>query len=176
MRMVAEMDAGPVILQIPEQIGPNETATELGTRLSEVGAEALVEALALLEEGAAVEVEQDGSQATFAPKVGREMARVDWNRSAVELGWHLRGLDAVPGAWSTLHGEPVKLFGPSPEARFRHGMPPGTVLESVGGRELLVACGSGALRVAEVQMPGGKRMPVGPWLQGHPLPEGTRFE
>lgn len=176
MRMVAEMDAGPVILQIPEQIGANETATELGTRLSEVGAEALVEALALLEDGAAAEVEQDESKATFAPKVGREMARVDWSRPALELDWHLRGFDSVPGAWSTLQGEPLKLFGPSPEPRFNHGMPPGTVLESGGGRELLVACGSGALRVGEIQVPGGKRMPVGPWLQGHSLRDGIRFE
>jgi hypothetical protein len=82
MRMILEMDAGPIIHQIRERIGPSETATELGTRLSELGAEALIEALALLEENASEEVEQDPSKATFAPKVNREMARVDWNRLA----------------------------------------------------------------------------------------------
>ncbi len=123
-----------------------------------------------------MEVEQDPSRATFAPKVKRDMARVDWSRPTVELDWHLRGLDAFPGAWSTLDGQPVKLFSPTPEPRFRHGMPPGTILEDESEGGLLVACGSGALRVGEVQMPGKKRMPVGPWLQGHPLPEGVRFE
>jgi methionyl-tRNA formyltransferase len=175
MKMVAAMDAGPVVFQTPEKIGPSETATELGTRLSEVGAEALIEALALLAAGAAEEAEQDHSRATFAPKVNREMARVDWTRPAVELGWHLRGLDGVPGAWSTLGGESVKLFRPSPEPRFTHGAPPGTVLE-VGSEEgLLVACGSGALWVGEIQSPGKRRMPMEAWLQGHRLVGGICF-
>jgi methionyl-tRNA formyltransferase len=176
MRMVQAMDAGPVLLQTPERIGPSETATELSTRLSEVGAEALVEALALLADGVAEETEQDHSRATFAPRLNREMARVDWTRPALELGWHLRGFDAVPGAWSNVGGESVKLFKPAPEPRFTHGAPPGTVLESGPAAGLLVACGSGALRIGEIQAPGKKRMPVGTWLLGHHLAEGTCFE
>ena len=176
MRMVAAMDAGPLIFQTPEKIGPTETATELSTRLSEVGAQALIEALALMVEGAAEEVEQDHSRATFAPKVNREMARVEWTRSAEEVGWHVRGLDAVPGAWSTLGGELVKLFRPSPEPRFTHGASPGTVLQADAEGGLLVACGSGALRVGEIQSPGKKRIPVEAWLQGRHLSDGTRFE
>ena len=176
MRMVLEMDAGPIIHQIPERIGPFETSTELGTRLSELGAEALIEALALLEENAAEEVEQDRSKATFAPKVDREMARVDWNRTAQEVGWHLRGLDGVPGAWSTLGGESVKLDTPVPELRFRHGATPGTVLDTDPARGVLVACGKGATWIGEIQSPGKKRMDVGAWLKGHPLNKGNCFE
>ena len=176
MRMVAAMDAGPVIFQTPERIGPSETATELSTRLSEVGAEALIEALALLSEGAAEEVEQDHSLATYAPKVNREMARVDWTRPAVELGWHLRGLDSVPGAWSTLGGEPMKLFAPVPEPRFAHGAPPGTILDARSDTGLLVACGLGALRIGEIQSPGKKRMSIQAWLPGHHPALGTCFE
>jgi methionyl-tRNA formyltransferase len=176
MRMVEAMDAGPVLFQTPEKIGPDETATELSTRLSEVGAEALVEALALMTEGAVKEVEQDHSSATFAPKVNREMARVDWQRPAQELGWHLRGLDSTPGAWSILDDEPVKLFRPSPEPRFKHGAHPGMVLGTDPEAGLLVACGAGALRVAEIQRPGKRRMPVTAWLKGNPLPDGTCFE
>ena len=141
-----------------------------------MGAEALIEALALLSEEAADEVEQDHSLATFAPKLNREMARVDWMRPALELGWHLRGLDTVPGAWSTLGGEPVKLFVPSPEPRFVHGKKPGTILKTQGGGGLLVACGSGALRLGEIQSSGKKRMPVSTWLPGHPLADGACFE
>jgi methionyl-tRNA formyltransferase len=176
MRMVMEMDAGSVIHQIQEEIGSSETATELSTRLSELGAEALIEALALLEEDAAEEVEQDSSKATFAPKVNRDMARVDWNRSAMEVSWHLRGLDQFPGAWSTLEAEVVKLFSPTPEPRFRHGAPPGTVLETESARGLLVACGKGATWVGEIQSPGKKRMGVAAWLKGHPVAQGVSFE
>ena len=175
MRMVEAMDAGPLIFQTPERIGPTETATELSTRLSEVGAGALVEALALMGEGAAEEVEQDHGMATYAPKVDREMARVDWTRGAEELDWHVRGLDAVPGAWSLLGEESVKLFRPSPEPRYTHGAPPGTVLETRPGTGLLVACGAGALRIGEIQVPGKKRMPVGAWLQGRRLSDGICF-
>lgn len=176
MRMVEAMDAGPVLLQTPEPIEPTETATELGTRLSEVGAEALVEALALLEAGAVEEVEQEHRKATFAPKVNREMARVDWDRPATELGWHLRGLDSVPGAWSETAGEQVKLFRPAPEPRFSHGRPAGTLLEADPDRGLLVACGSGALWIGEIQSPGKRRMAVGDWMRGRPLPQDLLFE
>jgi len=175
MRMVAEMDAGPVIFQAEEAIGPAETATELGTRLSEVGAEALVEALVLLEEGAAAEMEQDHEKATFAPKVNREMARVDWSRPATELGWHLRGLDSSPGAWTELGEEPVKLFRPQPEPRFNHGARPGIILQADPDQGLLVACGAGALRILEIQSSGKKRMAVDAWLQGHALADGAFF-
>jgi methionyl-tRNA formyltransferase len=87
--------------------------------LSELGAEALVETLALLEAGALEEEEQIHSRATFAPKLNRDMARIDWARSAQELDWHLRGLDSVPGAWAILQGSPVKVFSPTPEMRTR---------------------------------------------------------
>ena len=176
MRMVEEMDAGPIILQTQEKIGPEETTTELSTRLSQVGAQALVEALALLEEGAAEEVEQDHSRATFAPKVSRDMARVDWNRPATELDWHVRGLDAVPGAWSLLNGDPVKLFRSRAEPHFTHGEPTGTVLEFTPDTGLLVACGSGALAIREIHPPGKRRMPVSAWIQGQPVRAGDRFE
>ncbi len=176
MRMVEALDAGPILFQIAEDIGPEETATELGGRLSGLGAEALIEALALLEAGVAEEREQDHSLATFAPKVNREMARIDWNRPATELGWHLRGLDAVPGAWSNLEGEEVKLFRPKPQTSHSHESPAGTILEADPGKGLLVACGSGALGVGEIQSPGRKRMGTGDWLRGRPLARGFRFE
>ena len=176
MRMVLEMDAGPIIHRVSERIGPTETATELSTRLSELGAEALIEALALLEEDAAEEIDQDPAQATYAPKVHREMARVDWSRTAQEVGWHLRGLDRVPGAWTTLETEAVKLFSPTPEPRFRHGASPGTILEVDSTRGLLVACGKGAAWVGEIQSPGKRRMGMEAWLKGHPLAEGLCFE
>lgn len=176
MRMVEAMDAGPVILQIPEEIGAAETATELATRLSEVGASALVEALALLEEGIQEETEQDHASATFAPKLNRDMARIDWTRRAEELGWHVRGLDAVPGAWTVLKGDSVKLFRPTPDSEHVHGSAPGTILEASPEVGLVVACGRGSLRLGEVQSAGSRRMPAEDWLRGRLLPPGTSFE
>ncbi len=175
MRMAEAMDAGPILYQIPEDIGASESATELGMRLSEVGAEALVEALALMELGEAEEREQEHDRATFAPKINRDMARIDWDRPAQELGWHLRGMDEVPGAWTLFGGKPLKLFRPDPDPERVHGEVPGTVLEATGSG-LLVACGSGVLRVTEIQSPGRRRMAVRDWLRGQKPMEGARFE
>ena len=113
MRMVEAMDAGPVIHRVVEPVLPDETASELAVRLSELGAEALVEALTLMAAGEAEEVEQNHAAATFAPKVGRDTARIAWDRPAREIALHIRGMDAVPGAWSTLEGAAVKLFRPA---------------------------------------------------------------
>ncbi len=175
IRMSEAMDAGPILLQIEEEIQPNETATELGIRLSEIGAEALVETLAVLELGESREVEQDHSRATFAPKITRELARIDWARSAEELGWHLRGMDEIPGAWTHLRGEPVKLFRPNPDPGSSHGEVPGTVLD-VSGDTFTVACGSGVLEIEEIQSPGRRRMPVADWVRGQGFQGETRFE
>lgn len=174
MRMAEAMDAGPILLQIPEAIGPTETATELGTRLSEIGAEALVEALALMDAGDLQEREQDDSKATFAPKLNREMARIDWALPARQVADHIRGLDAVPGAWTLLAEEPMKLFRPTAEPDFSHGTEPGTILDWEG--RLLVATGEGALFVDEIHPPGGRRMAAEAWVRGHRFSEGQRFD
>jgi methionyl-tRNA formyltransferase len=139
MRMVQGLDAGPVLLQVEEPIGTRETATELATRLSELGASALVETLALLAVGAVEEEEQDHDRATYAPKVDRETARIDWGRSADEVSNHIRGMDSVPGAWSNLGGRPVKLFAPLPDPERIVAEPPGHVLDADPAEGLVVA-------------------------------------
>ncbi len=177
MRMVREMDAGAIIQQVEEPILADESASELSLRLSELGAEALIETLALLSEEVAEEREQDHAAATFAPKIDRDTARVDWGRPALEVALHVRSMDAIPGAWSTLAGEPLKLFRPTVEAAAAGPTPaaPGTVLEANGG--LLVSTGEGgALRLGEVQPSGGRRMRASDWIRGRRLPQGLRFE
>jgi len=174
MRMVRAMDAGAIIHQVEEPILSDETASELSVRLSELGAEALVEAVALLAEGAAEEREQDHAAATFAPKVDRETAHVDWSRAASEIAWHIRAMDEVPGAWSTLAGEPVKLFRPSVEPAEGAAVAPGTIVQANGG--LVVATGgSGTVRLAEVQPSGGRRMGASDWIRGRRVDAGARF-
>lgn len=172
MRMEAGLDSGPMILQVPEPIGPDESAVELGGRLAEVGAEALVEALALMEAGAAEETVQDHARATYAPKVGRETARVDWSLPAGEVARWMRGMDDVPGAWSPLGERPVKLY--RPEVVGDVAGAPGTVL-AADDDGVLVACGSGAVRVREAQPPGKRRMAAGEWVRGRGVAVGEVF-
>lgn len=174
MRMVLAMDAGPVIHSIREPILPGETASELTVRLSELGAEALLQALAMMAGGRAVEVAQDDDAATFAPKVDRATARVDWTRPARELAWHIRGMDAVPGAWTELDGAGVKLFRP---VATDHGADaaPGTVVAADAPQGLVVATGLGCLAVGEAQPPGKRRMDVQDWIHGRGIQAGQRF-
>ncbi len=151
MRMVEAMDAGPILHQASEPILPDETASELAVRLSEVGAEALVEGLALLAAGAE-EVEQDETRATYAPKIDRATARIDWTRSAAEISRHVRAMDAVPGAWTISADSAVKLFRPAP----------------LSDRDLRVLGAEGGAGAA----PGGPgveagRAPAGPSAQGN---------
>jgi methionyl-tRNA formyltransferase len=169
------MDAGPILFQAREPIGPDETASDLYDRLAEVGAEALVEALALMEAGGLEEVEQDHSRATYAPKLDREHARVDWERPAELVARWIRGMDAVPGAWSLLEGVPVKLFRPRVAGGVDESAP-GDVLEADPRTGLLVAAGRGAVRIGEVQPPGKRRMGAEEWIRGRGAHVGQRFE
>jgi methionyl-tRNA formyltransferase len=175
MRLVEALDAGPVILSVEEPIGPTETASELTARLAEVGAAALVEALTLLEAGVSEEVEQDDAISTYAPKVSREVARIDWSRSASEISNHVRGMDAVPGAWTLLDGQPLKLFRPHV---LDHGpaATAGAVVMADATEGLVVAAARGWLRFGEVQPPGKRRMESASWIAGRGVSQGQLFE
>lgn len=179
MRMVAKMDAGPILLQVAEPIAPDETATDLTARLSEIGAEALVEALALLEAGVLTEIPQDDAFATFAPRIRREDARVDWSRPAHEIACRIRAFDAVPGAWTTLDGVDLKVFRPLAVDDDGPGVTrPGTVLdvsESDVSEGMRVACGTGTISIREVQPMGRRRMTTAQWVRGRGIGPGARL-
>ncbi|MHB1170792.1 MAG: methionyl-tRNA formyltransferase [Longimicrobiales bacterium] len=168
MRMVEQMDAGPVLLQVEEPIEPEETASDLTSRLSEIGAEALIEALAMIEADDVVEIEQDESRATFAPRITREHAHVDWTRTATEVARRIRAMDEVPGAWTVHRDKDLKLFRPLVH-RDAHSAAPGTVIDVAPedpASGMLVACGSGAVHVREVKPAGKRRMTTAEWLRG----------
>ncbi len=173
MRMVREMDAGPMLGQLAEPILGNDTVSTLAPRLAEAGAALLVETLAMIEAGVEEEREQDHSAATYAPKVDRTTARVNWSRPAQAVAWHVRGMDAVPGAWSTLEEQPIKLFSPSPVTD--PSGPDGTVLVADPSEGLVVACGEGAVSFVEVQPAGKARMPASDWLRGRSVEPGQQL-
>lgn len=181
MRMSAGMDEGPILFQRETPIGENETAGELYLRLAELGAEALIEALVLLEAGELPAREQDHSRATYAPKLSREMARIAWGGSARQVADHIRGNDEVPGAWTLFAEQPIKLFSPrrvDGDANIfpGGGIRPGVIVAADPAGSLVVAVGDGVLRIEEVQPPGGRRMAAGEWLRGRSVLPGMAFE
>lgn len=197
MRMAEGMDDGPILHQVEEPIDPGETSSELAMRLAEVGARALIEGLAFLKYGGLEPREQDHERATYAPKVSREVARIDWDRHPRQVADHVRAMDEVPGAWTVLDGSPLKLFRPSLEepprapespsgASGEEGATaapgdrpaPGTVVRTVlaGEGGLAVQADGGPVWFREVQPAGKRRMPVGPWLRGRGASVGDRFE
>jgi len=173
MRMEAGLDSGPILLQVEEPIRPDERMSDLTTRFSEIGAQALIETLTMMEGGSVVAVEQDHERATYAPKVDRATARLDWTLPALSVARWIRGLDDVPGAWSLLNGsQPVKLFEPRVEVRVGE---PGEVVEVDHEVGVLIAAGHEAVRVREVQPPGKRRMSAGEWIRGRGIRTGDRF-
>lgn len=178
MRMSAGMDEGPILHQLRIPLTEDDTSEGLFLRLSELGAEALLQTLPLLAYGGVTETPQDPADATYAPKIDRALARLDWSRSAPEVGQWIRGMDSSPGAWTRWHDEPLKLFEPRVVAGGASvGAPPGTALEAdpASGR-LVVACGEGALQLGAVQPAGKRRMTAGAWLRGGALRSGERFD
>ncbi|MEJ2215967.1 MAG: methionyl-tRNA formyltransferase [Gemmatimonadota bacterium] len=179
MRMIEAMDAGPILFQVPEPIGEWETATDLAARLSEVAAATLVEALALMEVGALDEEPQDDDAATYAPRLHRDLAHIDWQRTANEVSCWVRGLDEVPGGWTLLDGQDLKVYRPLAAPDHSHHAEPGTVLECRADRPdegMLVACGAGAVWVREVKPAGRRRMRTADWLLGRGARPGDRLK
>lgn len=170
MQMEAGMDSGPILHQLPHAIAPDVTGGELSLHLSEMGAQALVETLLLLDHDAVRPVPQDHTRATFAPKLTRELAHIEWTKPADQVARVALALDPKPGAWTTLDGQEVKLFrAAAVEGRGE----PGTVLEAAD--RLVIATGQGAVAVEEVQPAGRARMGAAEWVRGRGATAGQRF-
>jgi methionyl-tRNA formyltransferase len=176
MQMVARLDAGPVIHRVRTPIADDETSGELMLRLSELGALAAVEALAMIELGRATAAPQDEQQATYAPKIERPTTRIDWAASAREVSRLVRAYDPRPGAFAVHGGTEVKLFGakPDPHEGGRAPALPGTVVD-ISDVGMIVACGSGALRITSVQPAGKRRLAPAEWAHGRGIALGQRL-
>ena len=174
MRMVQALDAGPIMLQARTPISPEETAGELEARLSELGALALVEALTLMSLGKLTETPQDDSKATYAPKILREMARIDWNEPSDAVARHIRAYDPKPGAFTTHRGGEVKLFGATPATTARGPETPGTIV-MIDAHGMLVSCGTGTVLISCAQPAGRKRVDPAEWQRGRGIDVGERF-
>jgi methionyl-tRNA formyltransferase len=167
MQMEAGLDTGPVLLRAATPIGPLDTTADLHDRLSAMGAGLIVQALDRLE--SLVPEPQPETGVTYAKKIDKAEARVDWTQPAEAVARLIRGLSPFPGAWCLLGGERLKLLRAVavPGTGAPGTILPGTILP---GDALTVACGSGAVQVLEAQRQGKRAMPAAQALQGLALP------
>lgn len=172
MQMDAGLDTGPMLLREALAIAPDETGGTLHDKLAALGARLIVRALDALARGALAAIPQPPEGVTYAAKIDKREARVDWTRTAGEIERAVRAFDPVPGAVSSLRGQDVKLW----RARVVAGSgAPGTVLAATDAG-IVVACGEGALRLESLQRAGGRRIDAGTFLRGFPVAPGERFD
>jgi methionyl-tRNA formyltransferase len=173
MRMVKALDAGPVILQMRTPIPEDETFGELQLRLAEMGALALIQALALIGLGTAIEVPQDQGRATYAPKVDREMTQIDWAADAPAVARLVRAYDPRPGAVTKAPSGQVKLFGARPVSTGTNHAP-GEVLR-VDADGMTIGCGRDTVLVSAVHPAGKRRLSPLEWERGRGIAIGERL-
>ena len=178
MQMDAGLDSGPVLLSRRLAIDARDSAGSLRARLAEVGAAAIVEVLAMLERGVnPVATPQPAIGATYAPKIGKAEASLDFNLSALELDRRIRAFDPTPGTVALLDKLTIKFWRAHAGPRAATAQAPGTVL-AVASNGVSLACGADGrdtLVVEELQKPGGKRLAAAQFLTGFPLAVGERF-
>ena len=166
MGMEAGLDTGPVLLREAVAIGAQDTAGTLHDRLAEMGGRLIVDVLGRID--ALVPVPQPEVGVTYAAKIYKAEARIDWTLPAEEVDRQIRGLAPFPGAWCEIEGERVKvLLSELAEG----GGPPGTVLDD----RLTVACGTGAVLLTRLQRAGAGAMDARTYLRGRPLAAGSRL-
>lgn len=175
MRMEAGLDTGPILLQERTPILDSDTALTLEQRLAEQGAAILARALAALERGDLVAKPQDGTHATYAPKLSKAEAPVDWSLPAAHLHRKIRALNPWPVATTVWRGQPLRLWdvgdlGASPSP----GVAPGTVVAAEADG-LLVQTGTGVLSIQRLQAAGGRALPVREFLNGTPIARGDQL-
>jgi methionyl-tRNA formyltransferase len=172
MRMEAGLDTGPICLGETVPIGPDQTSGDMHTILAQRGASLMVRALSALERGTLDCTPQSDDGVTYAKKIDKAEARIDFTKDAPEVHNLIRGLSPFPGAWFEVaaEGTPerIKVLRAS-LAEGKGG--PGEVLDD----QLTVACGTGAVRLVELQRAGKKPMSAADVLRGFPIPPGTRL-
>ena len=161
------MDSGDMLLQDRLTIDPEETSDELSARLSHLGAGTLSRTLTALQQGTLLRIPQDDTKASVCPLLRKEHGRLDFTQSARDVHNRVRGTNSWPGAYALLDGKPLKIWRTRQLDRPLHYS--AGLCFSNDANNLLVACGTGAIEVLELQSPGGKRISGISYLRGHPL-------
>jgi methionyl-tRNA formyltransferase len=171
MQMDAGLDTGPMLMKRSTPIESDDTTGSLHDRLAGLGAELIVDALRALPDGLTA-TPQPADGVTYAAKIGKAEAAVDWTRPATEIERAIRAFNPFPGALGTYQGTPIKLW--RARAIDASGAP-GEVLMAEGAG-VIVACGEGALCITELQKPGGKRLAAADFVRGTAIAVGSRFD
>jgi methionyl-tRNA formyltransferase len=172
MRMEAGLDTGPVLLQEAISVARDETAGSVHDRLARLGARLIVTALERLARGELTAVPQPQAGATYAAKISKAETQIDWREPADLLERRVRAYNPTPAARSSFAGEVIKIWRAAADLN-GEGLP-GAIL-SATPQGIVVACGSGVLRILELQRSGGKRLSAGAFVQGFALSPGARF-
>lgn len=172
MQMDEGLDTGDMLLVEREPIRPEDTTGSLHDRLAALGARLIVEALELASCGGLSRTPQSAEGVTYAHKIDKAEAAIDWRQPAAVIERRMRAFDPFPGAWSVLAGVPLKCWRSVPAGGSGE---PGRILR-VEAQGPVVACGEGALKLTELQKPGGRRLAAAEFLAGHPLEDGAVFE
>jgi methionyl-tRNA formyltransferase len=172
MRMDAGLDTGPILAQETVAIDADDDAQTLHDKLAALGARMIVAALAEVAAGRVRPVPQPAAGATYARKISKSEARIDWQSDAAQIERMVRALRPHPGAAGQWRGEALKLWRARRDTQ--NGVP-GTVLRA-GDDGIVIACGEGSLRVLELQRAGGRRLAAGEFLRGCPIAAGERFQ
>ena len=174
MRIVQELDAGPILLQSATRIESDETAPQLLSRLGEIGANLISETLSNLDRITARP--QSDSEATLAPMLKREDGLIDWSMDSFAIERRVRGFQPWPNAFTEFRSRRLIVWEASSEWIEQLRFPPGQVIEAIRDR-LLVACGEGtALRLSEIQLQNSRRMSARDFLNGNPIKAGEVLE
>jgi methionyl-tRNA formyltransferase len=173
MRVVEQMDAGPMLLKRSITIARDDTQATLKEKLAELGASALIEALELFARGEVAETPQDESLATFTKIIEKKDAVIDWTRPAVEIERAVRAYDPWPVARTTVGGDDLLVWRARVETDAPPATAPGTIVSIE--RRIVVQCGAGRLALVEVQAPGRKRTPSADFARGKRIEVGARL-
>ncbi len=174
MQMDAGLDTGDMLLIEALAIGPDTTTSSLHDRLATLGARLIVEALALAASGGLRPLQQPAEGVTYAHKIEKAEAAIDWRQPADAIERRVRAFDPFPGAQAVLAGETIKLWSAQAQPTTLAGLP-GQVL-ALGADNIQVQTGEGTLQITELQRPGGKRLAAGEFLRGQRVEVGQVFE
>lgn len=175
MQMDSGLDTGPMLLAEPMDIGDGDTTGSLHDRLAPLGGRLIVEALELAACGGLQATPQPTDGVTYAKKVDKAEAAVDWHLDADTIARRIRAFNPAPGAVARLRGEVVKLWNAQALPAAQPAVAPG-VVTSASAAGISVACGTGAVMLSELQRPGGKRLNAAQFLQGQSVQVGEQFD
>lgn len=172
MKMAKGLDKGPILHMEKVTIGENETTGQLFDRLAEISGDVVINFLKKSAGEELAEILQDDSKASYAPKITKEMAEIDWNMDALKIAALIRAMDPSPGATTNLYDKKIKLFSPHiTDIEFMSGKPGKVIIDENCG--FLVETCRGIIRINEIQLPGKKRISISDFLRGNKIKKDT---